>query len=173
VSRTLIFLGPLILGVVSYLLCILVPTRTIAHTLGLYIPASGTAILGGLTITYWVVLSELLYERGSAIITTLTLTGLLLITSPWYGIINPPWFSVIGLISLILMGLMIYIGKLLNHIILFSAVGLLLMHTTTWIGMILTKIINPEVTLIILSIMSIISGAIGGILAKITIKYLK
>ena len=162
--------GPILLGVISYLLCIVIPTRAIAHALGLFIPASGTAIFGGLTMVLWIVFSELLYGYGASIITSLTLIGLLLVTAPWYGVVKPPWFSLVGLISVIVMGTIIYVGVRSNRVLIASGLSLLSMHFITWLFMSQIGIINlttASVVLPLLALTAYVSGLFGGVLARI------
>lgn len=162
-------LGPILLGIISYLLCVFVPTRSIAHALGLFTPASGTALFGGVTMVLWIVLSELLYGYGASIITSLILIGLLLLTSPWYGIVDPYWFSFVGLLSVVAMGVIICLGVRLNNTLVASIVALASMHLITWISMILVDIIDVNAlytTIPLLTLIACISGLLGGVLAE-------
>jgi len=168
--------GPVLLGIISYLLCIFIPTRSIAHALGLFTPASGTALFGGVTMVLWIVLSELLYGYGASIITSLVLIGLLLLTAPWYGVVDPYWFSFVGLLSVITMGVIIYLGVRSNNTLVASIIALASMHLITWIGMILVDIIDINavyITIPFLTLIACISGLLGGILAEVIFNFME
>ncbi|WP_423793081.1 hypothetical protein ACPB8Q_02415 [Methanocaldococcus indicus] len=134
-------------------------------------PFLGPTIFGGIQWIFWIVLSKEICGKYYGIVTALFMTGFYLMTEPWFSVVVPVWYSVIGIISGFLIG---YLTERFN-----GAVGLSAFMVFNWICFYLFAKYpswGPQYTIdgvIIAFIISIISGFIGDIVARYIAKFIK
>ncbi len=144
------------------------PMKEVATSLGLPGPFSGMALFGGLCFVFWVAIARyLVRKKFSALFTSLLLIVFCLFFGPWFGVIDPPWFSIYGVLALLALGASVEflsgspkrgimgggIGNTLCLGISWLALGY---HTATWI---------PSHFALPMLLLAFASGSLGALIA--------
>ncbi|AEH06067.1 hypothetical protein [Methanothermococcus okinawensis] len=137
----------------------------------IHAPFLGPAIFGGIQWIFWVVLGKELCGKYYGIVIALLMAGFYLMVQPWFNIVSPTWYSIVGVISAIVLG---YLTEKYN-----GAVGLASFVIINWAcfaGLAQYPTWSSAYTysgLGIAFVLSIVSGYVGDIVAKYIAKYLK
>ena len=146
------------------------PIKSITEHIGIPGPAAGMALFGGLIFVLWISLAcQVAKRKYSGIITSIFIASFCLLIQPWYGVVEPPWFSVYAIAALLCLGVIIELteprsswlailsgglGNLSCLVITWLAIGF---HTSIWI---------PLEAAPFLIIGAIVSGSVGVLLAR-------
>ncbi|XRO77005.1 hypothetical protein ACO3VM_00280 [Methanocaldococcus sp. 10A] len=137
----------------------------------LHAPFLGPAIFGGIYYIFWIVLAKELCGKYYGIVVSLLLASFYLLEGPWFSIVVPTWYSIIGIISALIMG---YLTERFN-----GAVGLAVFMIINWICY-YTIAVYPHWSsyytlsgVIIALILSIVSGFVGDYVARYMAKYIR
>jgi len=127
-------------------------------------PFKNLSVLGFLTV-FWISLPYRFCGRGYGIATALLSVSFCLFVSPWYGVVEPYWFSVVGFFSFLLLGML---TEYIN-----GGIGNLVCISLNWAGALYADIvkISPEAA-VIFGILAFVSGYAGDFAAKKVVRYL-
>ncbi len=127
-------------------------------------PFKNLAVLGFLTV-FWISLPYRFCGRGYGIATALLSVSFCLFVSPWYGVVKPYWFSVVGFFSFLLLGVL---TEYVN-----GGIGNLACISLNWTAALYAGIvkISPEAA-VVLGVLAFVSGYAGDIAAKRVVRYL-
>jgi hypothetical protein len=121
-------------------------------------PFKNISVLGGFLVVFWVVLAYRVCGRGYGIVTALLSVSFCLFVSPWYGVVDPYWFSVVGFASFLLLGLL---TEYIN-----GGAGNLACIALNWIAAIYAGIVKMSPDMIVLGVVAFVSGYVGDLTAR-------
>ncbi len=126
-------------------------------------PFKNIAVLGGFLIVFWVVLAYRACGKGYGIATAVFAVSFCLFVSPWYGVITPYWFSVVGFISFLVLGVL---TEFFN-----GGVGNLACIAINWAAVALLGIVKlSAVGVVVLGALAFVSGYLGDFAARRAVK---
>ncbi|WP_292460603.1 hypothetical protein [Methanothermococcus sp.] len=137
----------------------------------LHAPFLGPAIFGGLIYIFWISLAKELCGKYYGIVVSVLIVSFFLMVGPWFSVVDPTWYGIIGIISALIMG---YLTERYN-----GAVGLASFMIINWAcfyGLAVYPSWSPTYTISGLGIafvLSIVSGYVGDYVAKFVAKYAK
>ncbi len=157
------------LALVSAVINIYIPIKSITQHFSIPGPAAGMALLGGFIFVLWISLARQIIERKySGVVTSIIIAAICLFIHPWYGVVEPSWFSIYGIVGLGLMGAIMELmsrsywrsvvggglGSLSCLVVTWLAIGF---HTGSWV---------PKEWAPFLALGTVISGGIGVLIAQ-------
>jgi len=128
-------------------------------------PFKNIAVLGGFLIVFWVVLAYRMCGRGYGIATAVFAVSFCLFVSPWYGVITPYWFSVVGFVSFLILGILVEYTN--------GGFANLACIAVDWAAVELLGIVRLSIEgVIILGVIAFISGYAGDFAARKVVEIL-
>jgi len=126
-------------------------------------PFKNIAVLGGFLIVFWVVLAYRACGKGYGIATAVFAVSFCLFVSPWYGVITPYWFSVVGFISFLVLGIL---TEYVN-----GGAGNLACIAINWLAVAALGIVKMSLAgVAVMGAIAFISGYIGDLAARKAVK---
>ncbi len=129
-------------------------------------PFKNISVLGGFLIVFWVSLAYRSCGRGYGIATALLAISFCLFVSPWYDVIKPYWFSLVGFISFLALGIL---TEYVN-----GGVANLVCILINWFFAVFAGIVEfHPIAFAILGVVAFISGYVGDYVAGKAINLIK